>query len=331
VDVPFIQEQLSMNSHKCIDVVTSGQFCERTTIDDQKITPEITILLDGQELYKTDFAHYQGDDALKSHFASSDSLEATQSGQNACDKVTAKDVVGQTVVKSTNNPCYLTVKMSDFEVDFEPLIFVHLPKTAGTSFRYAMELTLGAERTLKDYGLESPDTSALIRESIYSDHKELLASQIVQQRIKFLTGHFNASRYLLILDAQVRWCTFVRHPVQRLISEYNHFVRHHAYKKSLEEFCYEPFARNRQSQLLYGLEPNDFFFIGITELYEESIAKFNRLTGLNIPCLQENVFRAQLTKQYQIDNRLLEIITENNLDDFKLYEHVRAGSFGAKS
>ncbi|MBW4466164.1 MAG: sulfotransferase family protein [Pegethrix bostrychoides GSE-TBD4-15B] len=317
-----------MNSRGFLDVVSPERFYGWAIIENQTITPEITIHLDTQELCKVSASLHRPDvAALERHPTGLCGFEATEFDQAVYDQATVvRAFIAQTGVELANSPFYLRHKMSDFEVDFEPLVFVHLPKTAGTSFRYAIESVVGAEHVLKDYERESSETSALIQESIYSSRSSLLVPQIIQRNIKFLTGHFKTSRYLPVLDTQVRWCTFLRHPVQRVISEYHHFLRNYDCTESLESFCRKPFFRNRQSQLLQGLELEDFFFVGITELYDESIAEFNRLTGLNIPCLRENTFRAKLSEQYQVDNELLNLITENNIDDFRLYERVRCAS-----
>ena len=48
----------------------------------------------------------------------------------------------------------------------KPLLFVHIPKTAGTSFRKAYSSLIPAHKTYCDYGEESVETSPVIQKWI---------------------------------------------------------------------------------------------------------------------------------------------------------------------
>ena len=49
-----------------------------------------------------------------------------------------------------------------------PIIYLHIPKTAGTSFRMSAEQYFGPDQVLNDYGEESPNTSEDIRAVSYT-------------------------------------------------------------------------------------------------------------------------------------------------------------------
>ena len=49
-----------------------------------------------------------------------------------------------------------------------PWVFIHIPKTAGTSFRVAAENHLGKGRTVRDYGSKAPYTSPLTESQYYT-------------------------------------------------------------------------------------------------------------------------------------------------------------------
>ena len=212
--------------------------------------------------------------------------------------------------------------MSDYkELDFQPLIFIHIPKTAGTSFRLAANEIIGLEAIINDYGADSKETSQILRDTVYNTRrgKKFLVNEIVQNRIQFFTGHFHAAKYLNIFDNHVRWCTFLRDPIQRVISEYFHLVRHNNYNQSLEYFCNEPQNCNRQSQLISGLRLEQFYFVGITELYQDSLRVFNKLTNFNFPYLRAN----KNSNKSKIDINILKIIEANNVQDIILYNKAK--------
>ena len=54
------------------------------------------------------------------------------------------------------------------------LFFVHIPKTAGTSFRKACENYFGTPYSAYDYSPNSSDTSALVLDCMYRNHDFLL-------------------------------------------------------------------------------------------------------------------------------------------------------------
>lgn len=212
--------------------------------------------------------------------------------------------------------------MSNYkDLDFQPLIFIHIPKTAGTSFRVAANQIIGLEAIINDYDVNSQETSQIVKDTVYNPKKgkKFLVDEIVQNRIQFFSGHFHAAKYLDIFDNHVRWCTFLRDPIQRVISEYFHVVKYSNYDKSLEYFGNEPQNCNRQSQLISGIQLKEFYFVGITELYQDSLNVFNKATNLNFPYIQANKNPQKFKNQNQVDSRVLKIIEDNNIQDIAIY------------
>lgn len=163
------------------------------------------------------------------------------------------------------------------------LISVHLPKTAGTSFGFALEGVFG-NRLLRDYGdapLESkfrnPETVPL---------KYLVFADCIH-------GHFMPIKYLRGVDddlgpANVAFVTWMRNPIDRIISHYHYWRRNYGRELalpmrremnennwSLERFCLGPELRNLYTRYLSGVPVGEFSFIGITEHYEEDFNYFS--------------------------------------------------------
>ncbi len=51
------------------------------------------------------------------------------------------------------------------------IFFVHIPKTAGTSFRLGAESYFGRERIVYDYGKGSPASTPVVVDTLYAEPK----------------------------------------------------------------------------------------------------------------------------------------------------------------
>ncbi|WOD06162.1 hypothetical protein [Marinomonas sp. GJ51-6] len=167
---------------------------------------------------------------------------------------------------------FRSIKKETLNETEEKKLFVHIPKTAGTSFRHALDEFGGACR---DYGKNSEETSLLIKEKIYINKDEFLAYEtFLASNYQWLCGHFSVSKYLywfLVRDVVI----FLRNPIEQLISHYNHVVSHQGYTKSFDVFCTRPLAHDFQSTTLDGFPFELLGVVGITERYNESLDVLN--------------------------------------------------------
>jgi hypothetical protein len=158
------------------------------------------------------------------------------------------------------------------------LFFYHIPKTAGTSFKRALEHWRPTRR--------DADISA--------EEREYLNTSIGQPLC--IHGHFGArltggpdallSRYPAIIsnpNAQV--ITLFREPLDHAISVYHHRVRQGKVKTSLTDFLSQPhtFAYSKVleiskvSQISEAL--SSFWFVGTTESLDHTIARLASMLG----------------------------------------------------
>ena len=200
-----------------------------------------------------------------------------------------------------------------------PLVFVHVPKTAGTSFRLGVDEVFGRERVCRDYGAGSPETSAIVEQWVYerSDFWEF-GRQFRQSEFRFLTGHFGAQRYLPVFPL-ARMITFLRDPLQRAVSEYHHLVKHAGYPHSLEHYYRSPEFINRQHNMFRGVPWVALGFIGVTELYQESLELLKHSFDLDIPQLQSNTGRDNWREPYQLEPAQEQEFRQLHAADFRLY------------
>ncbi|MEP1471518.1 MAG: hypothetical protein ABJK25_11130 [Halieaceae bacterium] len=171
-----------------------------------------------------------------------------------------------------------------------------MPKTAGLSFRAALEEHYGAafQPDYSDFPLAQRPEEAQAAASRF-------AEETVSERydaIACIHGHFLPVKYMGL--AKITNCTFVtwlRDPIARLISHYAYWHRSYdptseetssLHRKvveeawSLEQFCLSPQLRNVYSRFLWQFPLDRFDFVGITEFFEEDLRYFStRFLGHN--------------------------------------------------
>lgn len=213
------------------------------------------------------------------------------------------------------------------------LISVHLPKTAGSSFRSSLEV-LFKEKLYKDYQGSGIALSAfeknrrILTESLSLANKGLLSFDCIH-------GHFPPAKYLLLNDLEpLTFITWMREPVSRMISHYYYWQRAYDPKRSaphhkqvieenwsLEEFCLNERFRNIYSKYLWGFPLEYFDFIGITEHYEEDFHYFTKkYFNKKLPIRRDNA--SQQMYNAGLSPEVLEKIKKFHSKDLELYQRA---------
>jgi hypothetical protein len=206
--------------------------------------------------------------------------------------------------------------------NFELWLVVHMPKTAGTSFRWALEKYFGASNVIRDYGPHSQVTDEVVRKHLYggdeSKGPESLVAEISIEKKKVLIGHFPLQKYADYFDAR-NIITFVRDPLVRLCSEYLHRAKNETFTGTFSEFLEKPGYQNLQSRFLKGA-PDDTF-IGITEQYAETLKCINRAVHWNLAIRKKNVGRRGGGREFagNLSVHDLDLFYKMNTEDVELY------------
>jgi hypothetical protein len=220
-------------------------------------------------------------------------------------------------------------------MDYDNLIFLHIPKAAGSTLHPVLE------RHYSKHALHTIHRA--------EDFKHLPADEL--RRIRLLKGHmpFGLHEYL---TGRSRYITLLRHPAERVVSHYYyvkrrppHYLHHHiANGMSLAEFAGAGLSGemdNGQVRLLSGHDQdipcgqctrdlldtakrnieNHFAVVGFTERFDESLALMAIELGWNWTpyYLNRNVTQDKPVAK-QIDPVAFKAIEQANPLDFELYE-----------
>jgi len=205
------------------------------------------------------------------------------------------------------------------------LVSLHIPKTAGTSFRNILREVYGKSHVVR---LD-------IRRDIELNGKVFSGSRL-KTGIKVIHGHFSYQELIdhFNINKDIPVVTWIREPAERVISNYfylDHILKTKLHKekksmnilsrmqKSILEYAAVEANRNRMSKFLDGIEVKELSFIGFTEHYEEDLQYLgNLLNWDNYSVLKQNITE----KKPDVDPETLARIKELNASDYEIFNEA---------
>jgi hypothetical protein len=227
------------------------------------------------------------------------------------------------------------------------IIFLHIPKTAGTTFLSILLREYKSDNISYLYGDKTIRSMDAIDKFKGLPERE-------RMKIRVLIGHmkFGLHEYM---QQPVTYITFLREPIERIISHYYYVVRysdHYLHDQviaeniNLKDYVARGLTdetNNGQTRLLsgvgknfpYGACPpeilesardnisNHFSVVGISERFDESLVLMTNLFGWRLHYYyKENVTNKRTLKE-QIPPAALAVIKKYNQLDIQLYERAK--------
>jgi len=207
------------------------------------------------------------------------------------------------------------------------LLSMHIPKTAGTSFFLILQQVYGKNGVMRmDYRLAFD--RFIVQGKPYN-------SETLPNETRVLHGHLNykiISKYL-DLNEDVKIITWLRNPVERVISDYYYMLERlkdsfvvdplhpsilGRMTKSLLEFAQVNNEQNKISKYLQGMHLNDFYFVGIVESLDEDMKELSkRLHWQEVKTIRQNITRK---KPSSVSADVYEAIKSMNHKDWEIYQ-----------
>lgn len=170
-----------------------------------------------------------------------------------------------------------------------PIFFVHVPKTAGTSFCDAARMAFTPAACDFDYGTAAPETSARVRKWVYETGDPfMLLAEMRRAKARMLAGHVPVQQYAALF-ASTRILSFVRDPLQQLLSHHAHLSERQKDPRDLMTLARSPQGAGVQPYYLGGVPLEAMGVVGVTERQADSIALMNSTHGLSLKARVANV------------------------------------------
>lgn len=225
------------------------------------------------------------------------------------------------------------------------IVFIHIPKVAGTSLKRAMEEQIGHDRLFCDYH------RPMARPEWQRNARCLISSYFTRRQNKQVVfGHFLAGKYARFTGLKfkkkpgIRYAIFFRDPLQRAMSHYYFWKRtdvggHRVWERfvrekwSLERFLLGKEHVNFQAKFIWRFPIEQFDFIGLADHYQDSLEMlgyvFPIFKGLKFMTVNANTEKP-IDSSYKIDPGLQQEFKRMNELDYSLYGRAEEIFFTTK-
>jgi hypothetical protein len=232
------------------------------------------------------------------------------------------------------------VAYGNMPVQEGPLIFIHIPKSAGRTLKSVIDRQFNQSEVYSISG----DVHQAFRSFTQLPESE-------REKFRYINGHmyFGIHHYT---KKPCNYITMLRHPINRVISHYYYVLRspdHYLYTKvksenmSLEDYVSNDLStelENGQTRFISGIKTdehatfemlekakinisNSFIIAGVMERFDESLILMKKALGWkNVFYIKGNV-NPKRTSKAEIPESTLRLIQSKNQLDMELYTFVK--------
>lgn len=200
------------------------------------------------------------------------------------------------------------------------LFFLHIPKTAGTTFQFILENSLGLKHChLGHLGYK------------VADQRDFDFARRFFPWMRSIAGH-NLCDPMRFAAPDPFYITFLREPIARSFSEYQDNVTRGKSKLTFEEMLRKDEAMtNIQVKRVAGkadldrakLNLEKFSFVGLTEKFDLSLHMLQKICPVKLNYGYKRKVTARdnsIRKALESDSRMVDMAREHNLLDIELYD-----------
>ena len=220
-------------------------------------------------------------------------------------------------------------------------VFHHIPKTAGSAIVRAWEESLTRERCANVFVSEEELRTRPDYDAIFDEKFRQFQARVAREDVPFVCGHFTHLQIDWLMASGARLFVFLRHPIDRLISDYKYQLHPPSFAPeefalrypSFEHFIRDQDLHNTMCRFISG-EANantafqrlkNYAFAGTTD----NLSETNQLIMIKAGVVPQPLARVntslEVSKRRMGDKaRYLPILERLESEDLALYEQVSA-------
>ncbi len=210
------------------------------------------------------------------------------------------------------------------------IIYLHVPKAAGNSSIGSIKSEVGVEN-FKSIQWNDVDNSW---GDFIKEHE--------RRKFKLVSGHFRM-KHILELDkyeVDYKLVTFIRHPVERIISQYKYlctdkdpnYIEFRKKYPNFDDYAYRGVGPNVVSRILVqgALSFEEYLvkikrkydFVGVSEHYDFSMLLLMNYLGYDYTVSQKkNVTIKNQHNQFEVSKKTYDYLLEKHSLDVQIFEH----------